>query len=109
MAFVDPFADIICVGIMLAVTCRGLPTIGLVPEIVYGCNYVRARSGYPKRFAPGGMDFLNISGDSKRERARAVGFGRSASLTLLAVYGENLEKRSENSLFLMLYVLLYIC
>ena len=109
MAFVAPFADIICVGFMLSVTCRGLTTVGLVPEIVYGCNYNRARQGTKNVSRPRESIFLNISGDSKRGRACAVGFGRSASLTLLAAYGENLEKRSENSLFLMLYVLLYIC
>ena len=86
---------------------------------------MRARVAKTFRALGIGFFFSNFPGDGKRECACAVGLVLLASLTLLTASPremtsprllamangpkENLEKRSENSLFLMLYVLLYIC
>ena len=110
---------------MLAVTSRDLTTIICCLKW-FAAETLIVRARVAKTFrALGDWIFSNISGDGKRECARAMGLVRLASLTILTaspwertfpgllamVNGpkENLEKRSENSLFLMLYVLLYIC
>ena len=67
----------------LDVTSRGLTTISLLPEIVYGCNSDRARSGAKNASCLGDWNFSIISGDSERECTHVVGLVRLVSLTLL--------------------------
>lgn len=110
---------------MRAVTSRDLTTIICCLKW-FTAETLTVRAWAAKTFRALGIGFFsNISGDSKRECACAVGLVLLALLTLLTALPrertsprllamandpkENLEKRSENSLFLMLYVLLYIC
>ena len=44
-----------------------MTTISLLPKIVYGCNYNRARSGAKNASRLGDWIFSIISGDSERE------------------------------------------